>query len=271
MCQKIEYLTLFFAATLSLLLAPAAVAQPVFYSGFRVELTDIQIVREAKEEKTIRLTLTNTGAENLVLGNTAKNKPAIQVLFEEGFESSPLADFKLAIQNKILLQPLYLPIGASKSVKNLTFSTFIADAEKEIPTKEIVLIRAGCPDLVFDSITVSEQKKNSALVAFQVRNKGNSTAILWDKKDKSALPVAILAYLSGTTNLSRAALNVGGWREKKEIPTGELAPQATLKLSIKIDLSQKTRFTKVLILCLDPYLQVEECDETNNTISTMLK
>ncbi len=246
-------------------------AQENKYTGYRVELTNIQLVKQTKDENVINFDVTNTGSEHLVLGSKASLNLNIQIIFEDTYIVSDTANVRQAIKNKLLKTPIYLPIGESKKFKKFVFSTFQPDEKMKIPSDKSIAEKIGCPDLIIDTIIVTQLKKKSAQIQFRLVNKGNATAVLLDTQKAGSEPVAILAYLNGTQVLSRSALNVGGIKMKNMLKNAELRIRESVFLSMKLDLSDKTRFTKVLILQIDPYLQLDECDKTNNNFSVILK
>ncbi len=246
-------------------------AQENKYTGYRLELTNIRLVKQTKDANVINFDVTNTGAEHLVVGSKASLNLNIQIIFEDSFLAADTANFRQAIKNKLLQTPMYLAIGETKQFKKFIFSTFQPDEKMKIPSDKSIAEKIGCPDLIIDTIIVTQLKKKSAQIQFRLVNKGNATALVFDAQKAGSEPVAILAYLNGTQVLSRSALNVGGIKMKNMLKNAELRSRESVFLTMKLDLSDKTRFTQVLILQIDPYLQLDECDKTNNNFSIILK
>ena len=72
--------------------------------------------------------------------------------------------------------------------------------------------------------------------------------------------------MSSSEKLTRGSIPIGGTFVKngKQIPDGKLYPGKSLTDEVKLDIQNMTRFTPIIILELDPYLSVQECNETNN-------
>lgn len=124
----------------------------------------------------------------------------------------------------------------------------------------------GCADVVVSDIKVKKQGKNSVILEYTLVNQGIGPAKLIHNTHNNKNNFAIKAFLNSTPNLTRGALPVGGVFIKS-LPNnkeGYLFPNDSFKGTIKLDIRKKTRFTPNLILSVDPYLSVEECDRSNN-------
>ncbi|MEL6636852.1 MAG: hypothetical protein AAFW73_19215 [Bacteroidota bacterium] len=139
-----------------------------------------------------------------------------------------------------------------------------APTERQPPEAET----GYCSDLVLKNVSILKRNKSSMTLAYELFNQGLGKAkvIVGRKKDQESL--AIRANLSSSEKLTRGAIVLGGTflsGEETVLASGE-SYQGTLK----VDLHKLTKFTPILILELDAYEFVAECDETNNIQSIQL-
>lgn len=164
---------------------------------------------------------------------------------------------------------------------DLPKDTVRAEKEEEINKEDIVLIapevdrrpieelldeKNSCPDLVFDTLVIIKQTDKTAWVEFTIKNIGKGPAVLYDleKEDRT---FGIRAYISGSTFISKGAVTIGGHAIKDGMgeSKGILHPGETLVRTEQFDIRKMTRYMPVLILSLDAFLKLRECDRTNNT------
>ncbi len=162
----------------------------------------------------------------------------------------------------------------------------IVEEEKPSPSEEVIedkptevkvekkeeddyipyLDKDNCADLAIDQIQVVKKSKNSVTLSFVITNYGTGTAELFGASDKKEDNVAIRANISGSKKLSRGAIVIGGdyIKGKRKSKNAILAPYESYQGTIKLDIRKMTRFTPNIILELDAYNALIECDETNN-------
>jgi len=135
--------------------------------------------------------------------------------------------------------------------------------KKEKP-KRVFLDKNNCPDLAIDEIRVIKKSKRWLMLEYTITNHGSAEANLYGKEKGDQDNVAIRANLSGTTKLTRGSLILGGDFVTNAKNKGVLESGKSYKGLMKLDISNMSRYTPVLILELDIYQTVRECDETNN-------
>ncbi|MEM1322592.1 MAG: hypothetical protein AAGG75_20170 [Bacteroidota bacterium] len=147
-------------------------------------------------------------------------------------------------------------------------ATTAAEPEAAKQEKEIIpyLDKDNCADLKIDQIGIVKKSKNSITLSYTITNYGTGVAALFGESDKKEDNVAIRANISGSTKLSRGAIIIGGdyLSKNKRSKKKELAPFESYQGTIKLDTRKMTRFTPNIILELDVYNSIIECDETNN-------
>ncbi|MEL6922923.1 MAG: hypothetical protein AAFO94_02670, partial [Bacteroidota bacterium] len=135
----------------------------------------------------------------------------------------------------------------------------------ESPEKK--LKKRKCSDLVISDIKILKQNKSQAVIEFTLTNYGEAAAKIASQSNDTGQIFAIKAFLSRSGQLSRGSLPVGGTFVNK-VPNrkdGKLRPNASYTGTIKVDIRKKTRFTPNIVLSIDPYLSLLECDRSNNT------
>ena len=111
----------------------------------------------------------------------------------------------------------------------------------------------------------SKSRKNITLQITLV-NQGAGPARIYRDKARKQPQVAIRGNFSSTENLSRGDIVIGGdyVETDNKNPHGWLKPQETFTTTVKFDMRKKSKFTPYIILELDAYNGLSECDETNN-------
>ena len=125
-----------------------------------------------------------------------------------------------------------------------------------------------CADLVMESVKIVKQSGKSVTLEYVIANYGNGSAALFGESKKDDDNVAIKAHLSKSRKLTRGSIPLKGTYISKGVKnkSGMLLPKERVVNTMKIDVSKMTKFTPVLVLSLDGFQDVEECDEFNNTV-----
>ncbi len=118
-----------------------------------------------------------------------------------------------------------------------------------------------CPDLILNNINVLKKNKNWVTIEYTLTNQGKGPAYL--TKNKNGQGIALRAFLSSSEKISRGALPLGGGFVDYTKDNG-LYPNSTFTGTIKLDIRKMTRFTPYVIINLDPFNVLQECDKTNN-------
>jgi hypothetical protein len=164
----------------------------------------------------------------------------------------------------------------------LFFAIFFANCQRNtaiiIPAPEekrffdfetAVIVEDSCADLVITSVKVLEKSKKEMIIEYTIKNKGNHPVLLEGAKSAKKDNVGVQVFFSGDEKYNRGDLLVDGFFLQSP-PTninGLLLPNEAYQSQKVISLKKKTSFHGSLILHIDPYQLVRECDETNNYTS----
>lgn len=127
-----------------------------------------------------------------------------------------------------------------------------------------------CFDLVVEDLEIVRSSKRNIYLKFNLVNYGEGI-FKFDRKNDQYDNLSIKAFFASIPRLTRGALIVGGehfddiFDEKKF----ELGFSEKIGGTMKVPLEKMTKFTPVVILELDPFSAVSECDKVNN-VSTVL-
>lgn len=138
-----------------------------------------------------------------------------------------------------------------------------------VATEPAPLDSNACPDLTIDAVRIIEATPKYIKLEFIVFNKGNAPVNLWGATRKLEDNVSVQFYVNGTPRLTKGSLIVDGIyiQDGLKETKGILAPNKGVKQIAKISTEKVTRYNRVIILRIDGFDIVSECDETNNTNS----
>ena len=130
-----------------------------------------------------------------------------------------------------------------------------------------------CSDLIIESISVVKKSNNSVTLKYKIKNQGKTAANISGASKKPEDNLAMTFHMSSSEKLTRGAIPLGGAyvKEGRQIPDGKLYPGKSVTDEIKLDIRSMTKFTPIIIIELDPYLSVDECNETNNQNHVKIK
>ena len=110
-----------------------------------------------------------------------------------------------------------------------------------------------------------KQKKNFVIIEYTIKNVGKGPADIDGDSKVEEDNIAVKAFMTSSEKLNKGALVLGGdVVENRSKNAGPLLPGETHVNQIRLDINTMTKFTPVIILELDTFGQVRECDETNN-------
>ena len=123
-----------------------------------------------------------------------------------------------------------------------------------------------CPDFLIENITIISQSSKWLELEYTIVNKGLGPANLYGESDGDSDNLALKAYLASSEKLSRGSLPLGGGlvKKNKELKKGILDVDQSYTGTMKLDIRKMTRFTPYVILSLNPFNTINECDKTNN-------
>ena len=124
----------------------------------------------------------------------------------------------------------------------------------------------ACSDLVFESIQVIKKTKKKVTLQYTIVNQGAGPAKLINNRKDAKSNMALQAYMSSMDRVTKSSLTIDGDFVNKGLSdsNGRLFPGERYTGTIKLNIQKMTKFTPYLILELDPYLAVYECDKKNN-------
>ncbi len=267
------------------------------YSGYRLELVNISIKEEKGNLLRVIGTIINTGRNKVVL--PSKQAQELVINIDQSLEEVGYSELSDAIKTRLLKQKLNLEPGqmayntslgvkkVGKSEIKSTREEYVArPTKKEEPTqtqqettentKEEFSEKGGsnigeeaCPDLVIESFSVTKRKKKYAEITYTIVNKGTAPAPLFGEEKSVEDNIAVRAYASGTAKLSRGDMILGGSFIEKGLKDqkGILQPNESYIGTFKVDIRKKTRHMPYLIMFVDTYQGIWECNEGNNVMN----
>jgi len=139
--------------------------------------------------------------------------------------------------------------------------------------EEILKEKEECPDLIIEGMEVIKVKSNKATVKFLVKNIGKGPARIYAKGNKEDDPVGVRAYISGSDRITKGSINIGGFFMEGGLDEtkGYLNANESFEMEVVLDIKKKTRYMPNIVLSLDAFLKLRECDRTNNTSFAEIK
>lgn len=307
-------------------------AQNDAYNGFRLYMSDIEVLKINAKSIKIKCNITNTGRENIVLGK--KESPDFLLNFDQtlttnkldlyqnqlkmALQTSPLSikidDVKMGLklelaaiatvtadsqnivkQNEKIpetpekIEPKEpklekIPEKISQNIENVetqkhtpplsikaeeapkTIESKVIATADTMPVETAIATDSACIDLVIDTVKVQKLDDKYIWLEITMLNKGTAPAPLFGAKRGNTDNVAIHFFFAGTKRLTRGAALADGiyLTEGLKETKGLLQPNIPYTQVFKLSLEKKTPFTGVIILQLDAFDVLRECDETNN-------
>jgi len=270
--------------TFFLLCSLMATGQPSKpYNGYRVYLADLKVLHQTDKMLKIAFRTVNTGRQDLEFGQgNTEDMQKMVVRFDPVFENGKMQPHLADIIASLKQQSFAVVAGKIGSFREMDVPLTSANSgaapppsetEKEIvettattiPDESLYFDPETCPDLQIESIRVVKQKKNYVVIEYTIKNMGKGPANIEGSSRSSDDNIAVKAFMTSSHKLTKGALVLGGDvvgnRSKN---AGPLLPGETHTTKIRIDTNTMTKFTPVIILELDTFGQVRECDETNN-------
>jgi len=150
----------------------------------------------------------------------------------------------------------YKPAKSCEAVSPSTFDIPLFDIRYSIPPPD------SCSDLQIDSIRVLEYKKKCYVVEYTLSNNGTAPAPLFGAKRKLTDNIILRAYFSGDRRVNRGDAEAGAAYIKKG--TGILLPGESYTGVMEVDRRLETNYISIVLLQVDAFSTLRECDETNN-------
>ena len=267
-------------------------------SGNELEAFQESIIEKVKS-KSLRIRVGEEKAHVFMKVRASKNyipinsKPSIAQPSKKSTKSE--AEEPLASLNKVIPQksaPIKEKAVEEKEQKVLPKVTKKKEAKKKTSKKknkeeivfespkfesksldEVINAKTKCPDLVIRNMKLLKTKNKKATVRFEVENIGKGPALIYKKDDKEDQPLGVRAYISGAEKITKGAINIGGFYLEGGLDDtdGMLLPNNKFEMEVELDIKKKTRYMPMIILSLDAFLKLQECDRTNNSQHIILE
>jgi hypothetical protein len=260
------------------------------YRGYRLHLSNVTPLKSKDGKVKLGFHAINTGRENLRFGkNHLKHHDDLLIEFDEAFEYSPLFNYKENIKQALLHKDMVVMAGKilynqeidlqqiDGGNKNLVTSLKSNNRKEKKKKEEVFTVntdagsdayfdKSTCPDLRIESIRMLKRTKKHVTIEYTLANRGKGPANIEGKTKGTEDNVAIKAYMTRSHRLSKGALVLGGGfvPDLHKSKNGFLNAGQSITATIKLETHNMTRFTPVVILELDTYDAIRECDETNN-------
>jgi len=242
------------------------------YQGYRLSITDLSIKKKKKRSTAIQYSLINTGRNDIDIKKSTIDNTPILFEFDHTLEANEMESYKNEIITKILKENLSISAGQSVNQRSMKLSLKKAASEEEgftinvgsgnsSPSSNSYFDKNYCPDLRIDTIKIIKLSKKWVTIEYQITNIGKGPASLSGETKDENDNVYVRAHISGAKRMSRGAFPVGGTyiNDKDVLEAGDSYIGV-----FRVDIKKRTRYTSNLILELDAYSSVRECDETNN-------
>jgi len=261
------------------------------YTGYRLHLSDLDVVKRSKEKWTVNLTVANTGREHLALQTDQLNPGDLKIQMDPAITEQLDPSMVEALYFQVIQSGLSLESGGfvldqqfslpmqKKTEDTERMSTTESETEFRTNFDDLEINRSTtidddyCPDLHIDSLFVLSRSKKEVVLGYRLTNLGKGPAMIYGQTSEGELKTGIRTNISGSTRLTKGAIAVGGtFIETGLKETDGLLPAGqSLMGKIKIDARRMTKFLSAIILELDAYGMVKECDETNNISSIRIE
>lgn len=240
------------------------------YDGYRLSIVDLSIKKKKKKSTIIEYSLINTGRNHIDVQRFVVDNTPILFEFDHSLAANEMEGYKNEIISKLLGETLRLSAGQSDNNRSMKLSSK-KSAEEE--TGFTINVGGGssssgkyydknyCPDLQIDTIKILKLTKKWVTIEYKVTNIGKGPASLSGETKDENDNLFIRAHISGATRMSRGAFAVGGAyiSDRDVLEAGD-----TYTGVLRVNIKKRTRYTSNLILELDAYSSVRECNETNN-------
>jgi len=235
------------------------------YRGVRLAVLNIEIKKtDDVAALGIRCDVANTGRLPLHIGKGKANVPQ-NLVFEFDTVALPiiLRGREALLKEAVLQYGVNLAPGELRQNIALSIPIKPADFTGNIKITDSNL----CPDLVIDTIYLVKYTSKSMLLHYIIRNKGQAPAALLGTPGHKNGDLNLRVYFVSGMKLTRGAIEAGSVQIRKGVETldGVLLPGQILQGEATISLKLRTRFSPNLLLELDPFQSIQECDRTNNT------
>lgn len=263
------------------------------YHGHRLQVYSIQVMKEGKDFYQIRFNIANTGRKDLDISQK-KPLPFLTLDYDHTLFENKLGSYRENIRRVMTTSDVKLKVGKvterylirfskllpEDTIRNPFPATIITENAvnrrkdsktviEEKPVKmvaEIIKEEAQCFDFQIDTVKIIDRNAKWLTLEYTLVNASEAPAPMLgmtkDEKDN----LAIRAFISGAPKMSKGALVFGGTfvENMEKGAEGKIPPGKRFSATFRLDMRDKSRYMNYLILSLDPFQTVQECDERNN-------
>lgn len=263
--------------------------KPSKYQGYRLYLTQIKVEKETSSWVRIKFTAINTGEREVDFGKKGREH-WVQVLFDDSIRSSKLGGFRDNIRQELYNIDFKLDPGKIVVDQELKFLKILKwsqpkpkESESEvivlsskvveepIEAEDIIADQEKCADLVFSDFKIVETRKKHVVLEYAVENIGKGPAPLKTKQKGEDVLIGLRVFLSGAPIVSRASKELGMDVLRVPYYQKELYPGEKIIQQTEIQTKAKTKFLKYLVMQIDSYQLMRECDRRNNESAVILE
>lgn len=263
--------------------------KPSKYQGYRLFITQIKVEKETNNWVRINFTAINTGDKEVDFGKKGREH-WVQVLFDDSIRSSKLGGFKDNIRQGLYNMNFKLAVGKIATDQEVKFSKILewSQPKEEKKESEVIILTPtigeettideefiesaeNCPDLVFSNFKIVETARKHVVIEYSVKNIGKGPALLKKKENGQEMLVGLRVFLSGAPVVSRASKELGLDILRVPYYKKELYPDEEITQQTEIKTKGKTTFLKYLVMQIDSYQLMRECDRRNNEAAVELK
>jgi hypothetical protein len=268
----------------------------VAYKGYRLSIFQLETILDSPVKKKWVVSMANTGKYGIPLYPEKSMEKYTQIKTSTDEQQSRLSnDWELIIKS---LKNTRQTLAAGKYISALTLEwnkESNKEAKRMIPgnkgsnnpvsevgsslpgppedpggqTEEYQAAYSVCSDLVIENLKVLKKTKKKISLSYEIKNCGEDKAKIFDPESDNNL--AVKAYISGTPAISRGTTVLGGaYLDKNQNMSDVLDAGKSIKGTLEFRIEEVSRYTPVLVLEVDVFNLVSECDEGNNTKFVML-
>lgn len=263
------------------------------YHGYRLQVYNIKVLKEGKDFYQIRFNIANTGRKDLDISQK-KPLPFLSLDYDHTLFENKLGSYRENIRRVMSTSDIKLKVGKvterylirfskllpEDTIRNPFPATIITENAvnrrkdsktviKESPVKMVAKVtteKVQCFDFQIDTVKIIDRNAKWLTLEYTLVNASDAPAPMLGQTNDEKDNLAIRAFISGAPKMSKGALVFGGTfvENMEKGANGNIPAGKRFSATFKLDMRDKSRYMNYLILSLDPFQTVQECDERNN-------
>jgi hypothetical protein len=232
------------------------------YHGLRAGVLEVQITDQRPALILISCRIANTGKADI----PPDQSKAGDLLVELDTAALPMVLLGLEPDIAEAVRRLGLRLKPGEISKRVNLEISLPS-----PTLHTKVSPRDCPDLVFDTAWLVRFDAKEIGLKYIIKNKGKSPAFVLKRSGARQNNLALHAYFVRESSLTSGAIlaETTNIQEGIESFDGILGPGQSMTGSFTVSRELYTRFSPNIVLELDPFSSVDDCDRTNNTIAIL--